>query len=274
VRPFSHHATRARLAQCGRRDYVGGPKDVLEIGSSLREARRRQGVGLSEASAATMIRARYLEALEQERPDGLPEGPYQRSFLREYAEYLGLDGDILVAEWMHRFRPPAPEAAAPPPRRPTLGAALGELRHRRGLILALALIVAGIAVWQLSRSGSPTVQSPPAISVTPPRTNAPAAPASARTVHLRPKPIGVLELTAVHGPSWLLARLGSSLGPVLAEQTLQPGQTARFGLKKPVWIRLGAPWNLVAAIGGRSISAALPSRTGNVLVTPRGITPD
>lgn len=274
MRPFSHHATGTRLAQFGRRDYVGGPKDVLEIGSSLREARRRRGVGLSEASAATMIRARYLEALEQERPDALPEGPYQRSFLREYAEYLGLDGDILVAEWMLRFQPPAPEAAAPPPRRPTVGAALEELRHRRGLILALALVVAGIAVWQLSRSGSPTVQSPPAIAVTPPGTNAPAAAASARTVHLRPKAAAALELTAVHGPSWLLARLGSSLGPVLAEQTLQPGQTARFGLKKRLWIRLGAPWNLAAAIGGRSMSAALPALTGNVLVTARGITPD
>jgi cytoskeleton protein RodZ len=259
------------------RDYVGGPKDVLEIGSSLREARRRRGVGLSEASAATMIRARYLEALEQERPDALPEGPYQRSFLREYAEYLGLDGDILVAEWMLRFRPPAPEATAPPPRRAAVGVALDELRHRRGLILALALVVAGFAVWELSRSGSPTVQSPPAITVSPPRGNPPAAAAaaaSARTVHLKPKTIAALELTAVHGPSWLLARLGSSLGPVLAEQTLQPGQTARFGLKKPLWLRLGAPWNLAAAIGGRSVSAALPSLTGNVLVTTRGVTPD
>jgi cytoskeletal protein RodZ len=247
---------------------------MLEIGSSLREARRRRGVGLSEASAATMIRGRYLEALEQERPDALPEGPYQRSFLREYAEYLGLDGDILVAEWMLRFRPPVPETTAPPPRRPAFGAALDELQHRRGLILALALVVAGIAVWQLSRSGSPTVQSPPAITVSPPPTTAAAAAASTRTVHPKPKSVASLELTAVRGPSWLLARLGSSLGPVLAEQTLQPGQTARFGLKKPLWLRLGAPWNLVAAIGGRSVSAALPSLTGNVLVTTRGVTPD
>jgi hypothetical protein len=224
-----------------------------------------------------MIRARYLKALEQERPDALPEGPYQRSFLREYAEYLGLDGDILVAEWLMRFRPPAPEATAPPPRRPAVGAALDDLRHRRGLIIALGVIVVGIAAWQLSRSGSPTVQSPPAITVTPPQTNAPAAAAAAastRSVHRKPKAVAALELTAVHGPSWLLARLGSSLGPVLAEQTLQPGETARFGLKKPVWLRLGAPWNLAAAIGGRSVSAALPSLTGNVLVTAGGVTPD
>lgn len=29
----------------------------------------------------------------------LPHGPYGRSFLREYAEFLGLDGDILAAEY-------------------------------------------------------------------------------------------------------------------------------------------------------------------------------
>ncbi len=80
-----------------------------------------------------MIRARYLEALEEERVDALPEGPYQRSFLREYAEYLGLDGDILVAEWIVRFPPPAPELPSQPSRAMGIGSALSALEHRRAL---------------------------------------------------------------------------------------------------------------------------------------------
>jgi Helix-turn-helix domain len=56
---------------------------MLEIGSSLREARERRGLELAKVEAATRIRARYLEALESERFELLPEGPYRRSFLRE-----------------------------------------------------------------------------------------------------------------------------------------------------------------------------------------------
>jgi cytoskeletal protein RodZ len=249
---------------------------VLEIGSSLREARRRRGVGLPEASAATMIRVRYLEALEEERVDALPEGPYQRSFLREYAEYLGLDGDILVNEWMMRFQPPPPEVPSAPPRSAGIVSALSAFEHRRALVVILALGVVGIAIWQLAGSGSSKVQPPPTIAVHHvSRTDAqpvtqpkPAAPAH----HTRPTTLAALALTAVRGPCWFIARLGSSVGPVVTEQTLQQGETAKFGLGKPLWIRLGAPWNLAAAIGSRSITAALPTLTGNVLVTTHGVT--
>jgi len=247
---------------------------VLEIGSSLREARRRRGIGLPEASAATMIRARYLEALEDERVDALPEGPYQRSFLREYAEYLGLDGDILVAEWMVRFPPPAPEPA-PPPRSAGLASLLASIEHRRAWALGLAVVAVGIAVWQLAGSGSTKVETPPTVAVSEPHAPPPAharstTPAAASTPRAT---FAALALTAVKGPCWLIARLGSSAGPVVAQQMLQQGQTAKFGLKKPLWIRLGAPWNLAATLGRRTITAALPALTGNVLVTTSGITP-
>ncbi len=219
-----------------------------------------------------MIRARYLEALEEERVDALPEGPYQRSFLREYAEYLGLDGDILVAEWMVRFPPPAPELPSSPPRATGVGPALAVLEHRRALALVLTLVAVGIAVWQLSSSGSTKVQATPTIAVSQPSPS-PAAPSKPPAPAPKARVVS-LALTAVRGPCWLIARFGSSAGPVVAERTLQQGQTARFGLKRPLWIRLGAPWNLAAAIGGRSVTSALPALTGNVLVSTRGVTPD
>jgi hypothetical protein len=64
------------------------------------------------------------------------------------------------------------------------------------------------------------------------------------------------------------------VGPLVAERTLQPGQTAKFGLGRTLWIRLGAPWNLAATIGRRSVTAALPGLTGNVLATAHGLTLD
>lgn len=66
------------------------------IGESLREARLRHNVDIGEVSAQTKIRAKYLRALENEEFDQLPGPTYVRTFLRTYAEYLGLDGALLV----------------------------------------------------------------------------------------------------------------------------------------------------------------------------------
>jgi cytoskeleton protein RodZ len=244
---------------------------VLEIGSSLREARRRRGVELSDASAATLIRARYLEALESERFDLLPEGPYLRSFLREYAEFLGLDGDILVTELMLRFAPPAPL----PPEKPSLGgvaAFLSSLPRRRTLLVLLTLVAVAVAVWQLGGS-SPTTLGPsqrgviPAKQLPAPSVRAKRVPSPATA----PRAPSSLVLVAARGPCWLLARIGSGTGPVIEEHTLQQGQVARFGLKRPLWIRLGAPWNVNASMGNRSVTASLPAVIGNVLVTANGV---
>jgi cytoskeleton protein RodZ len=245
---------------------------VLEIGSSLREARRRRGVALSEAEAATKIRTRYLEALETERFELLPEGPYLRSFLREYAEYLGLDGDIFVNEYMFRFPPPpAPEPESTPSR--NLVAVLGDLP--RGVLLTVGAIVAiaAIGAWQLDQKGSSVATpSTPHIHAPPPRQ--PVTPVQSHVTktaaHTTPAP-GSLVLTAAHGTCWLQVRVGSSTGRVVAEETLQPGGRARFGLRQPLWIRLGAPWNVEASIGHRSVTASLPTRTGNVLVSARSV---
>jgi hypothetical protein len=66
-------------------------------------------------------------------------------------------------------------------------------------------------------------------------------------------------------------RLGSVSGKTVYEGTLQPGETVRFGLRSPLWIRIGAPWNVEAVIGSRSMTASLPALTGNVLVSRGGV---
>jgi cytoskeleton protein RodZ len=68
------------------------------IGNTMREARNRRKLDLSEVETATKIRARYLRAIENEEWSVLPGGVYTRSFIRTYASYLGLDGERLAAE--------------------------------------------------------------------------------------------------------------------------------------------------------------------------------
>ncbi|MFT3866462.1 MAG: helix-turn-helix transcriptional regulator [Solirubrobacterales bacterium] len=69
------------------------------IGDTLSEARTRRAVDLEEVHAATGIRARYLRAIEEEDWEALPEDFYARSFVRKYAQFLGVDPEPLVEEY-------------------------------------------------------------------------------------------------------------------------------------------------------------------------------
>jgi len=88
-----------------------------EIGATLREARMRERIDVSEIEATTKIRAKYLRALENEEWDLLPGPTFVKSFLRTYASALGLDGKALVEEYRLNYErpsePPEPIVASP-----------------------------------------------------------------------------------------------------------------------------------------------------------------
>ncbi|WP_427854584.1 helix-turn-helix domain-containing protein [Desulfotomaculum copahuensis] len=69
----------------------------------LREARLARGISLADAEEATKIRGRYLEALEKEAFDVLPGRVYVKGFLRNYARFLGLDGELMAASYDEQF---------------------------------------------------------------------------------------------------------------------------------------------------------------------------
>src|SRR5438552_1480564 len=85
---------------------------TLRVGGRGRRAARRN----RELSARVRLRARHLAALEAEQFEALPEG-YSRTFLRCYANYLGLDGQLFVDEYNARFPLEEPIIRHPPPRR-------------------------------------------------------------------------------------------------------------------------------------------------------------
>jgi len=87
------------------------------IGPTLRQARKRRKVELSEVEATTKIRVRFLRAMENEEWGVLPGDAYARSFLRTYASFLGLDGDRLVDEYRRGFAADPVAERARPPRR-------------------------------------------------------------------------------------------------------------------------------------------------------------
>ncbi|MDQ7029170.1 MAG: DUF4115 domain-containing protein, partial [Ardenticatenia bacterium] len=69
---------------------------MATVGEQLRAAREARGLTLEDVEAVTRIRVEYLEALEQEHVDALPNPVVARGFLRNYAQFLELDPEPLV----------------------------------------------------------------------------------------------------------------------------------------------------------------------------------
>ena len=83
-----------------------------EVGNQLRKAREDRSLSLDQVNQAIHIRKQYLEALEAGNFGAMPSAIQVKGFLRSYAEYLGLDADILL-ESLSVSPPPVAEPEPP-----------------------------------------------------------------------------------------------------------------------------------------------------------------
>jgi len=137
------------------------------VGPTLREARKRRELELSDVEQATRIRPRFLRAIESEEWDVLPGGVYTRGFIRTYGAYLGLDGDRLAADYRRDVEGAGGENGPGTEHAPTQTAdAGGRLQpSRRGgwIAVAVVLLIGALAIVVLpAGGGGPDVAKPPA----------------------------------------------------------------------------------------------------------------
>jgi cytoskeleton protein RodZ len=130
-----------------------------EIGETLREARMRERIDVSEIEAQTKIRAKYLRALENEEWDLLPGPTFVKSFLRTYATALGLDGKALVEEYRLSYErpsePPEPIVSSPRKVRVPRGSSggAGPSRGYMALVGIVGVVIVLLIVGLLSGGG-------------------------------------------------------------------------------------------------------------------------
>ena len=138
---------------------------MADIGTTLREARIRSRIDITEVEARTKIRAKYLRAIENEEWDLLPGPVYVKSFLRTYGDFLGVDSRLLVDEFKRRYERPADQDLRPI-------SSLGRERERRRRrprlgrigVIVLALVAVAAALWfvgTLGKGTNSTTTSPP-----------------------------------------------------------------------------------------------------------------
>ena len=245
---------------------------MFEIGSSLQEARLRQGVDLNEAEAATKIRAKYLRALEDERFEILPAQTYVKGFLRAYADYLGLDGQLYVDEFNSRYVPGDDELAALRVRR----SPASSRAHRRVESGVLVAALAGIAVaaalvvvaWKWGGNEPDRIAN---LGTTNAQPSAPAGGASGRCVAPSRGTWIAFELAGVRtGSRVTVYRGASTAGKLLFDGTVEPGRKVVW-TGGNVWVEATIPENLVARINCRRV--ALPPGEQQFVASRVGVRP-
>ncbi len=222
---------------------------MFEIGNSLREARVRQGLDYPQVELATKIRAKYIRALEDEQFAVLPAQPYVKGFLRTYADFLGLDGQLYVDEYNSRFIVDGLEEA--PLRRVSPRARRDRGIERKVVLLALAGIAAltglVIVAWKFGggdSGGTPGVVTQQSVQ----------------------QAQSELQLVGVGKGTYVEVRRRSATGVVLLQATIPGGKVERVTGSR-FWLYVTRPAAVRVTLAGKPVS--LPARKNlKVVVTP------
>lgn len=225
---------------------------MFEIGNSLREARLRRGLEFAEAEHATKIRGKYLRALEDEEFQILPSETYVKGFLRTYADFLGLDGQLYVDEFNSRFvvgeeRELRPRRSRAKPQR-NRRFETSVVAVALAVIAVLAIVV--IAAWKSSGGGKPT----------PPKT---------RVTTTAKQAAALLTVVPLRGTTHLTVRRGNASGDIAFDGTLLRTDAAVAFRGSKLWVQITAPENVRVLVKGRLLH--VPGYQPRVIiVTPSG----
>ena len=226
------------------------------VGGLLREA--RESVGLSAADVARGLRIRhvYVQGIEEDNYAALPGKAYVLGFLRSYAEFLGLDGDDVVARYRRQLDDVGLPAATLnfPVREP-------ETRMPRGAILLLSLVLAAGAVYGGARYlDDETLQTVDRVAPVPDRLIAETKPAPTTALPTRGDPSSAFAAVT---PQPSEAGAGSSVltqpSPALAPA---PNAAPPPAVAPPP--NAASPTPVVTPTAGASSQATVPAGAGRV----------
>jgi hypothetical protein len=184
----------------------------------------RQRLDITDVEAHTKIRAKYLRALENEDFAMLPGPTFVKSFLRSYAEFLGLDPHLLVEEYraMHDPRDESeltPFAPRPrggdrrrPPPPPRWG---GALLLAAGMVVAVLglLLILGLTSGGGNKAATTPGSAAKKKQAAPKPAKRPKPRAVARSVRVRISPVGPAYACVDHGPGTKVVYEGTLTAP-------------------------------------------------------------
>src|SRR5688572_26394906 len=160
------------------------------LGEMLRRARELRGLTLERIARETKIPQRHLEAFERDNLTALPSGFYQRAELRTYAQAVGLDQRLALAE-LESALAPVDTREPRETRENRGGASMSPLPYIAAAVAGIAVIAAlfGRASVEPAPQVEPRVETPAATDSAPlPGTVPPEIAASSVSLHVAADP--------------------------------------------------------------------------------------
>lgn len=256
---------------------------MTNVGEMLRRERLRQGLQLDEVARDTKIRQKLLEFIEDDQFDRLPGGVFAKSFVKQYAAVLGLDGDELAAEVQRQIQPAAAEVPAAPkpeiepvPVKETVAAApawetMGAAeRHSSSPWAALALVVAVVVGcsfaynWWTSSKTLPSSEQtaasaarevPPLSQSVPTAAQREAAGTAEPPAAASRPDVPVLVTVTASEEAWVSARAD---GAQVFAATLAPNQSKTFEAQSGVRLLVGNAGGLSVTLNGKPVGEIGP----------------
>jgi Helix-turn-helix domain len=245
---------------------------MADIGTTLREARMRARIDITEVEARTKIRAKYLRAIENEEWDLLPGPVYVKSFLRTYGNFLGLDSRVLIDEFKRRYEHPSDHDLRPVaplgrerdrgPRRPRLPAWAPIGLVLAGVVVALYLIGTGGGGKPTPSAGHRANRAHRAHRTATTHATSTPAPAVPAAVTLQLIPTGRVYVCLVDGA-------GRRLIP---GQIFGPGQTIPTKTASKLLLTLGNA-SVQMKVNGKPVNVTPSSTSIGWTLLPTGNTP-
>jgi hypothetical protein len=193
------------------------------IGETLREARMRQRLDIADVEMRTKIRAKYLRALENEEFGMLPGPTFVKTFLRTYAEMLGLDPHVLVEEYRANYeggdelelQPLGPPGVAGRDRYRGPRVGPGAL----ALLVLVGIVAVLVAIGLASDEDGGAADQGARTETTPERTTT-----QRKEKPAPPKRVALRVVPAT--PTWVCVDRGAGT-PVIFENTIESAETFR-----------------------------------------------
>ena len=163
------------------------------LGSFLKKHRMSQGKDLDEVAQKTRIHASTLRAIEEDNPKALPAEVFARGFIKNYAQYLGLDPNEALAWYIEQNNGDARPTEKINVQEVLAGEELAEVQtFRAGRFIVFFIVVAvlfliGYLILDFLNSSAPPAEiskkeaiphtqvEPPPTVAAPPVTGAPGA---------------------------------------------------------------------------------------------------
>jgi cytoskeletal protein RodZ len=231
------------------------------IGETLRRERVRQGLDLQTVSQSTKIGTRLLKAIEAGEFGKLPGGVFTRSFIKQYATALGIDG-AYVDDELKEIQLGMAEISNPVPIagqrhiNPISSASASTVSSFVWVLLALAgcggvyFFMNGSSARQYAKPGEPATPVP---------ASQPQSAKSPETPQTNPsQPIGSGRLQVILSASeasWVSISVD---GKVRFSGVLQPNERREVNADEKVKVIAGNAGGVDISLNGKNIEALGP----------------